>query len=168
MTPDNPKQTVALATLASFGLGGIITPTASIALLVAPDALVTTATALSLSVRFVGGAIGYSIYYNVFVRKLTAFLPAYTATYAINAGLAPGAAETFVDALLTAPAQTATVPGLTPQILAAAPIGGRWAYAEALHFVWYTSIPFGVVACICRCFFTSTAKYQTNRVAVAL
>ena len=61
MTPDNPKTTVALATIACFGLGGMIVPTASVALLVAPDALITTAAALSLSVRTVGGAIGYCI-----------------------------------------------------------------------------------------------------------
>ena len=55
MTPDNPKQTVALATITCFGLGGMIVPTASVALLVAPDQLITTAAALSLSVRTVGG-----------------------------------------------------------------------------------------------------------------
>lgn len=62
MTPHNPKTTVALATITCFGLGGMIVPTASVAILVAPDALITTAAALSLSVRTVGGAIGYCIY----------------------------------------------------------------------------------------------------------
>lgn len=168
MTPDNPKTTVALATIACFGLGGMIVPTASVALLVAPDALITTAAALSLSVRTVGGAIGYSIYFNVFVTKLKKNLPTYAATYAIGAGLPLADAEAFITTLLTAPTEIATAPGFTPQILAAAQVGVRWAYAKSLHYVWYTSIPFGIAAIVCCLFLGSTAKYQTNRVAVAL
>lgn len=66
MTPDNPKTTVALATIACVGLGGMIVPTATVALLVCPDELITTCAALSLSVRAVGGAIGYTIYVSLF------------------------------------------------------------------------------------------------------
>ena len=168
MTPENPKTTVALATIACFGLGGMIVPTASVALLVAPDALITTAAALSLSVRTVGGAIGYSIYYNVFVTKLKKLLPEYAATYAITAGLPLQDAKVFVTTLLLEPMEIATVPGFTPQILEAAQVGVRWAYAVSLHYVWYTSIAFGVCAIVCCLFLGSTAKYQTNRVAVAL
>lgn len=168
MTPENPKTTVALATIACFGLGGMIVPTASVALLVAPDALLTTAAALSLSVRTVGGAIGYSIYYNVFVTKLKKIMPVYAATYAIQAGLPVADAETFVGTLLLEPTQIASVPGFTPQILQAALKGVQWGYAISLHYVWYTSIPFGVAAIVCCLFLGSTAKYQTNRVAVAL
>ncbi len=61
-TPDHPKTAVALASMATFGVGGMIVPTATVALLAAPDVLITTCAALSLSVRTVGGAIGYSIY----------------------------------------------------------------------------------------------------------
>ena len=52
-------------TVACFGLGGVIVPAATVAMIAAPDALITTCAALSLSVRAVGGAIGYSIYFNV-------------------------------------------------------------------------------------------------------
>ena len=61
-TPDNPKTAVALASIATFGVGGMIVPTATVALLASPDMLITTCAALSLSVRTIGGAIGYSIY----------------------------------------------------------------------------------------------------------
>lgn len=168
MTPDNPKLTVSLATLACFGLGGMIVPTASVALLVAPDSLLTTAAALSLSVRTVGGAIGYSIYYNVFVTKLKKNLPLYVATYAIEAGLPVADAKQFVTVLLTEPTKIATVPGFSLKVLAAAEKGVQWAYALSLRYVWYTSIPFGITAIVCCLFLGSTAKFQTNRVAVAL
>jgi len=168
MTPENPKLTVAFATLATFGVGGMIVPTASVALLVTPDALLATTAALSLSVRTIGGSIGYTIYYNVFVNKLTAKLPTDIATYAIEAGLPLKSAALFVETLLTDPAKIVTVPGVTPAVLAAATKGAQWAYADSLHYVWYVSITFGVVAVIAACFLPSTAKYQTNRVAVLL
>lgn len=168
MTPENPKLTVALATITCFGLGGMIVPTASLALLVAPDQLLTTAAALSLSVRTVGGAIGYSIYYNVFVTKLKKLLPEYAAEYAIKAGLPLADAKAFITILLTEPTKIASAPGFSLQILAATEEGVRWAYAVSLHYVWYTSIPFGICAIVCCLFLGSTAKYQTNRVAVAL
>ena len=168
MTPDNPKTTVALATMACIGLGGMIVPTATVALLVCPDELITTCAALSLSVRAVGGAIGYTIYYNVFVQKLTPRLPTSIATYAIKAGLPPASAEAFVGTLLTDPTKIMSIPGVTAKVLAAATYGSQWAYAESLKYVWYTSIAFGICAIICVAFLPSTAKYQTNRVAVML
>ena len=64
MTPENEKLVVALGSLASLGVGGVLVPAATVAMLVCPDALITTAAALSLSIRTVGGSIGYSIYYS--------------------------------------------------------------------------------------------------------
>jgi hypothetical protein len=62
MTPENEKLVVALGCMASLGVGGVLVPAATVAMLVCPDALITTAAALSLSIRTVGGSIGYSIY----------------------------------------------------------------------------------------------------------
>ncbi len=168
MTPDNPKMTVALATIACIGLGGVIVPASTVAILVTPDALITTCAALTLAVRNVGEAIGYTIYYNVFVQKLTPSLPAYVAEYAIKAGLPVSSAKVFVETLFTDPTKIVTVPGVTPEVIAAATSGSQWAYADSLRYVWYTSIPFGICAVICVAFLPSTAKYQTNRVAVML
>ena len=102
-TPDNPKMTVAFGALASFGIGCVVVPAATIAMIVTPDAVITTAAAISLSIRTVGGSIGYSIYFNVFSSKLQQKLPVYVAEYAIKAGLPVAAAEEFVTRYLTAP-----------------------------------------------------------------
>ncbi|KAH7142914.1 major facilitator superfamily domain-containing protein [Dactylonectria estremocensis] len=167
-TPDNPKFTVAMGTIAGFGVGGLLVPAATVAMIVVPDSLLATTAALSLSIRTLGGSIGYTIYYNVFVNKLTGILPTTVAEYAIAAGLAPEDAEVFVGTLLTAPADISTVPGYTPAILQAAVVGVRWAYAGALKYVWYASIPFGIVTIVAATFLPSIKKYQTNRVAVSL
>ena len=103
----------------------------------APDALITTCAALSLSVRAVGGAIGYSIYYNIFIEKLTKKLPVLVATYSIAAGLPTSEVKTFVGTYLTVPEDAAKLPGITPAILRGALTGSEWAYAESLHYVWY-------------------------------
>jgi hypothetical protein len=137
MTPDNIVTTIALATVACFGLGGVIVPAATVAMIAAPDALITTCAALSLSVRAVGGSIGYSIYYSIFHDKIIAKLPVLVATYAIEAGLDPKEAKLFVGTLVTNVSAIATVPGVTPKIINAGLLGQQWAYALSLHYVWY-------------------------------
>lgn len=138
MTPENEGQTLAFGIIAGFGVGGVLVPAATVAMLVAPDAIITTAAALSLSIRTVGGTIGYSIYYNIFITKLTTKLPAYTGEFAIKAGLPLSSAESFVGLFLTAPAKLATtpIPGVTPAVIAAATKGTQWAFSESLKYVW--------------------------------
>ena len=61
--------------IAGFGIGGIVVPASIITTIICPDDLIATIAALTLSIRVIGGAIGYSVYYNVFVNK---FVPAAT------------------------------------------------------------------------------------------
>lgn len=136
VTPENETIVIALGTVGGIGLGGLIVPSATVAMIASPDALITTCAALSLSVRAVGGSIGYSIYYNIFANKLKVKLPARVAEYAVKAGLPLTSAKLFVGTLLTAPAQIEKIPGVTPAILAAAAKGEQWAYADSLQYVW--------------------------------
>ncbi|KAI4606403.1 hypothetical protein J4E80_010155 [Alternaria sp. BMP 0032] len=170
MTPENERLVLFLGSMAGFGVGGVLVPAATVAMLVCPDSLITTAAALSLSIRTVGGSIGYSIYYNIFAGKLTANLPKYTAMYAVQAGLPLESVEAFVGLFLTEPEKLAEagIPGVTPQVIEGATIGTRWAYSESLKYVWFTSIAFGSIAIICTLLLPSTKKYQTNRVAVRI
>jgi hypothetical protein len=136
VTPENERTVIALGTVAGLGLGGLIVPSATVAMIAAPDELITTCAALSLSVRAVGGSIGYSIYYNIFANKLKVGLPMYVAEYAVLAGLPIEDAEDFVVTFLLAPKDIGQVPGVTPAILGAAAKGAQWAYAEGLKYVW--------------------------------
>lgn len=138
VTPDNEVTTLALGTTAALGLGGVIVPAATIAMIAAPDELITTCAALSLSVRAVGGSIGYSIYYNIFAEKLTARLPTYIGEWAVKGGLPLDEAKAFVLTYLTDPTAlgTGVIKGVTPAVLAGAQKGSQWAYAESLQYVW--------------------------------
>ena len=86
--------------------------------------------------RAVGGAIGYSIYYNIFRTKINAKLPLLVGEYAVGAGLPLAQAKTFVETYFYAPDDLVNVPGVTPAVLDGALTGSQWAYAESLHYVW--------------------------------
>ena len=168
VNPTNPGLAVGLATVAGFGIGGVIVPSATIAMTACPDSLIATATALTLTIRFVGGSIGYSIYYNVFSEKLAKKLPERVLDFALKAGLPTSSATTFVTTFLTVPANITDVAGVTPAIIKAATIGSRWAYSDALAYVWYTSIPFGVLSIIGCLMIGDISKHMTNRIAVQM
>lgn len=57
--------------LACLGVGAVIIPNQIIASIVCPDDLIATVTALTISVRVIGGAIAYSIYYNILRKNFT-------------------------------------------------------------------------------------------------
>jgi len=168
VTPENPKLAVALGTIAGFGVGGVLVPSATVALICVPDEFLATTAALSLSIRTIGGSIGFTIYYNVFVNKLTANLPRLVGQYAVEAGLPLADATAFVTTYLTTPMEIANAPGYSPAVAQAAALGSKWAYAESLTYVWYTSIAFGILSIIACVMLPSIKQYQTNRIAVAL
>jgi hypothetical protein len=159
---------VALTTIAGFGVGGVLVPAATIAITVCPVDLVATCVALSLSIRIIGGSIGYAIYYNIFINKVAVALPATVGLYAVKAGLPMSSASAFVTVFLTAPEKLATtnIPGLTSAVVQAAIIGARWAYADSLKYVWYTSIAFGGLSIVACLFLGNIIKYMTNRITV--
>lgn len=168
MNPTNPKTAVALGTIAGFGVGGVLVPPSTIAITVCSDHLIATTVALSLSIRVIGGSIGYTIYFNIFSEKLGKVLPDYVAKAAVTAGLPAADVMNFVSTFLTAPKSIMTVPGATTAIVAAATRGEQDAYSYALSYVWYTSIAFGVVAIIAAAFLGNNRKYLTDRVAAKI
>jgi hypothetical protein len=72
-TPDNLNAMYAIVTIASIGVGGVIIPSSIIAQIACPDELIATITAITLSIRYIGGAIGFAIYANLFFRKFTEY-----------------------------------------------------------------------------------------------
>jgi hypothetical protein len=75
--PDNIAVMYVIVTFASLGVGGVIIPGSIIAQIVCPSELIATITAITLAIRYIGGAIGFTAYYNVFyhVRRHCTILP---------------------------------------------------------------------------------------------
>lgn len=173
-TPFNPGFATAMSTIAGYGIGGVLVPTNCTAIIAAPDEWIATVTAISLSMRFIGGAIGNTIYFNIYNEKIVKNLPKYISEYVVQAGLPQGSVSAFTAAYIKAASSGAVVtmgaigdvPGVTQDVLSAAALGTRWAYVHSMKYVWYASIPFGIIACICSWFMPNLKKYLTKRVAV--
>lgn len=166
--PTNPGFTIAMATLAAFGNGAMVVPALTLALYACPDEHIGITTALSLSSRFIGGSVGTTIYFTIFNNKITEILPTALVGAAVAAGAPKESLMSFVQAMaspafdLLAP----MVPGITPEMVSAVTLARQWAFADALKYVWYTTIPFGIISFIACLFLPNIRRYMTNRVAV--
>jgi MFS family permease len=84
---DNLTPTVyPIVTLASIAVGAVIIPCSIIAQVICPTEFIGTVTAITLSIRYIGGAIGFTAYYNVFYANLKHVIEE-KATGAFAAGL---------------------------------------------------------------------------------
>ena len=163
----------AVLTIACLGVGGVIIPCAVIVTIVCPDDLVATITALSLSVRVLGGAIGFTIYYNVFFHKFTTIATDLVAIQAVVKQLLIFN-ETVVRNLTTLAGNGQFkqlkeltdsfehTPNAYPVVISATQV----AFARAYKWVYYISIAFGAVCFIAACFLGDVKKYMDDHVAV--
>ncbi|KAK6607893.1 fungal trichothecene efflux pump [Botrytis cinerea] len=163
----------ALLIIAGLGIGGIVVPASIITTIICPDDLIATVSALTLSIRVIGGSIGYCIYYNVFVSK---FVPA--ATLHIGGVMARqlnitnktliGEAIHFTASSLLPLLKT--IPGIAGNETAyqMVVVAGQDAYAESYVYVYYASTAFGAVSILAACFLGDINAYMDDHVAVIM
>jgi hypothetical protein len=153
--------------LGGLGVGGIIVPAAVILTIISPDEVIATVTAITLSIRLIGGSIGYAIYFNVFENKLTEVLPTNVGIAVAKAGLPITQIPAFIVALVakntTALGQ---IKGITPTILLAAQGAVQDSYVEGFRLIYLVSIAFGGAAVLASLFLGDIKKYMVDRVAV--
>ena len=165
VTPDTPKLDVVLGTIGGFGVGGVLVPALTVAITACPDELIGTTAALSLSIRVIGGSIGYAIYYNIFDSKLKGALPVYLSKAVQKAGLPVAQIPKFITTWVAAPTTVGSIQGVTPAVVAAATRATQEAYAFGFRYVWFASIAFGCLSIIACLALQSNSKFLTNRVA---
>jgi hypothetical protein len=167
VTQDTPGLGIGMSFLGGLGVGGIIVPAAIILTIISPDEVIATVTAITLSIRLIGGSIGYAIYFNVFQNKLHDVLPSTVGIAVAKAGLPITQIPTFIMALvaknMTALAQ---VKGITPQILLAAQGAVKDSYVEGFRLIYLVSIAFGGAAIVASLFLGNIKKFMVDRVAV--
>ncbi|OAL29919.1 hypothetical protein AYO22_01825 [Fonsecaea multimorphosa] len=171
VTPDRESLAIGLGISTGLGVGAVLVPAATVAITVAPDTSIATCVALSLTIRAVGGSIGAAIYYNIFINKLKSKLPAYVAQRAIQAGLPVAEVAEFVEVFVAGNgslSELARLPGVNEQIITAASMASRWAYADSLQYIWLTSIAFGGCAIVACLFLGNVSTYMTDRVAARI
>ncbi|KAJ8067348.1 hypothetical protein OCU04_004701 [Sclerotinia nivalis] len=163
----------ALLIIAGLGVGGIVVPASIITTIICPDDLIATVTAITLSIRVIGGSIGYCVYYNIFVSK---FIPAATLhigglmareLHIKNKTLIHEAIEYTAHALLPL---LKTIPGIAGNETAyqMVVIAGQEAYAESYVYVYYASMAFGAVSILAACFLGDINAYMDDHVAVIM
>ena len=169
----NLHQLWGILILAGLGIGGIVVPASIITTIICPDDLIATVSALTLSIRVIGGSVGYTAYYNVFISK---FVP--------NAKLYIGGAMVYelgidnITTITTAIELTGAslldpikeLPGIAgnPGAWELVVAVGQTAYALSYRYVYYASIAFGAVSIIAACFLGNIDKYMDDHVAVVI
>jgi len=169
---NNLHTVIGLLVLAGFGIGGIVVPASIISTIVCPDDLIATISALTLSIRVLGGSIGYAIYYNVFAHKLVPNLTYYvggvmsTKLNITNTTYITNAIQLTVAAELE---NLHLIPGLQNPLATGAVIqAGQLAYAASYKYVYFVSIAFGAISIIAACFLGDIEPFMDDHVAVVI
>ncbi|KAM7221053.1 MFS drug efflux pump [Rhypophila decipiens] len=166
---DNMGSIYFVLFVAGLGVGGIVVPASTITTIICPEGLFATITALTISIRIVGGAIGYAVYFNVFVGKLVPSLQAYLVEACISVGITD---KTLIGEIigLTAISRIEVLrhlPGLEdPEKWNVVVAAGRQAYASAYPWVFYCSIAFGMVSVIASLFLEDISGLVDDHVPV--
>lgn len=166
---DNLSPTVyGILSISAIGVGAVIIPISIIAQVVSPVEYIGSVTAVTLSIRYIGGAIGFTAYYNVFFHKLES-------EYVLPAGFNVAVAGITSDyptlyRLLTLGAQAQYADLRT--FIAESPLVARKdvaydiiienlqeAFALAYRWPYWMSIAFGAASLVCACFMRDIRHY---------
>jgi hypothetical protein len=167
---DNLSTVYGILVVAGLGIGGIVVPASIITTIICPDDLIATIAALTLSIRVIGGAIGYTTYYNVFYSKLVPQLTVQIAGACFQNGIFNITTITEI-ATLTGHSLIEDILPLVDNNQTKYDIivkAGQLAFANSYPYVYYSSIAFGAVSIIAACFLGDISKYMDDHVAVVM
>ena len=167
---DNIHAVYGILAVAGLGIGGIVVPASIITTIICPDDLIATIAALTLAIRVIGGAIGYTTYYNIFYNK---FVPALTHNLVLTCfenGIYNITTITEIGELTGASLLSDILPLVNGNVTVynAIVLSGQEAYAQAYPYVYYASIAFGCVSILASVFLGDISKYMDDHVAVVI
>jgi hypothetical protein len=120
--------------------------------------------------RSAGGSLGNAIFNTILDGVVDKQLPLRITKAATSLGYPPADLGELIPAVIEAgygvPDTFSKVPGVTAAIEAATAQAFKEAYAYAFRRVFWSTIPFGVIAIIAACFMKDPSKHLTNHVAV--
>jgi hypothetical protein len=92
------------------------------------------------------------------------------ATAAAGAGFDPANLELLIPAVISTaagvPDAFAGIPGVTAEVQSATALAVKTTYAYAFRRVFWSTVPFGVIAVICALFIADPSLYMTNHTAI--
>lgn len=152
-----------------FGLITVVT-NLNISLHVRPSELGIAAGLLG-TFRSCGGSVGNVVFNTVLRTSVDKHSGPNIAAAAISHGFDGDVAQLIPTAIKTAtgvPGAFAVVRGITPAIEEASLLALRQTYTQGFRTVFYSTIPFGVVALIAAFFVADGSRYMTNHVQTRL
>lgn len=159
---------VVLLIISGLGIGGIVVPASIISTIICPDDLIATIAALTLSIRVLGGAIGYTIYYNVFAQHFVTEATTLIGGTCYELGIKNKTIIADVIGLTAAglldPIKEVVQGNETAWTMLVD--AGQEAYARSYPYVYYVSLAFGGLSIICSLFLKDVKKYMTDHIAV--
>jgi hypothetical protein len=132
---------------------------------ISPDELIATITAATISIRLIGATIGYSVYFNVYERKLLQ-LPTRLAVIAGTAGLPSNDTASFITALLTG--QNSALAEYNETLVSIARETILNVNTAAFREIYLVSISFSLCAILASLFLGNIKEFMVDRVAVIL
>lgn len=166
LQPDGYAVFITLGVLATFVIGWVDNIAFPGVTLLYESQDIGLATGVLGSIRAVGGAVAQTVYVSILTNKVSTFLPQYVTPAATQAGL-PQSSLPALFAGITA-GNFSAVPGITPEIIAAAGGATQKAYLESFRYVFYATIPFGVLLIIFSALSPNFEKYLSMNVAKRL
>lgn len=162
-TPQNLSTIWGIITIASIGVGCVIIPCSIIAQLVCPVNLIGTITAITLSLRYIGGAIAFTVYDNLLYRKFNQYILTIVAPAIVESGIVVPTEEDTIAALATLAAQAKFSelkelidgnPVIRHKAIAYEVVikATQEAYSLAYRYPYWVSITFGVISVVCAIF----------------
>ncbi|KAL2839413.1 fungal trichothecene efflux pump [Aspergillus pseudoustus] len=162
-TPHNLSTLWGLTTIASIAVGFVIIPSSIIAQFVCSIDLIGTVTAITLSIRFIGGAVAFTAYDNVLYSKFNGYILTIVVPAIVQNGIVAPIRGDVIGALATLAAE-AKFPELKETIAANPAVQNKEiaydivigatqeAYALAFRYPYWISIAFGSISLVCSLF----------------
>jgi len=146
----NKGAALAFSLLGGIGIGIVELLTLLLIQYSTPDEFIGFASGSLGLFRTLGGSFGTAIYTTIFTNKATSLVPVRVATAAVMAGLPESSVPQLLGILTGSVNMPITsVPGISLPIIEASTVALKIAYRSAFQYVWWTSIPFGILALGC-------------------
>ena len=175
-TPDNINALYAIVLFASLGCGAVIIPASIIAQIICPPELIATITSITLAVRYLGGAVAFTAYYNAVESKYTLYAtPMVAVDGIIKTGIVAPENLDVVTELVTLVGQFRfkelqhlidTNPLVNRKDVAFDIItrASQEAFSLAYRYPYWISIAFGGTTCILAFFLKDIRKFMTMQI----
>lgn len=167
---DNINQIYPILFIAGLGVGGITIPVSTVASIICAGDVIATVTALTISIRIIGGAVGYAVYFNVWISKLRPELGRLVAPACARVGITDRALIGEIIRLTGASLvnQIKNLPGITEQKWAVIVAAGQEAFVLAYRWPYYCSVAFGMVSVIASLFLEDISEHVDDTIVAKI